>query len=193
MTRHANEPRHRRSAAARALAAALALAWAGAAAALSSDGDQPIHIEADNAEADQARQVSVYKGDVVITQGTLRIAGDTVTVHYDDNYDMIKMITEGRPSTFRQLPDGETQYRTARAKRMEYYANEDLIILIGDAQYGKGETRVTADRIEYDSLNARVKAQTRNASADTQSGDGSGDGRSRVKITLEPGATGPAQ
>lgn len=188
MTRPVNEHRlHRRVRRAGVLCAAL-LASAGAMA-LSSDSEQPIEIEADNAEADQAKQISVYKGDVVIIQGTLRIAGDTVTVHYDQNYDMTKMITEGRPSTFRQLPDGETEFRTARAKRMEYYATEDLIILIGDAQYGTGDTRVTGDRIEYDSLNARVKAQTSHASGDAQSGSGSNDGSSRVRITIEPSAT----
>ena len=103
---------------------------------------------------------------------------------------MTMMVSEGRPSTFRQLPDGGTEYRTARAKRMEYYANKDLIVLIGDAQYGKGDTRVSADRIEYDSLNARVRAETRNASASAAGPDGEDKGKSRVRITLQPGSGG---
>lgn len=167
----------------------LALWWSLAAWSLSSDGDQPINVEADNAEADNAARISIYKGDVVITQGTLRITGDTVTIYYDERFEMTKMITEGRPSTFRQLPDGETEYRTARARRMEYYATEDLIILIDNAQYGTGDTLVKADRIEYDSLNARVKAQTNNSTA-AASGKTAGDGTSRVRITLQPGAGG---
>ena len=153
-----------------------------AATALTTDREKPIEIEADNAEADNARMVTIYKGDVIIIQGSLRIAGDTVTVHFDENFDITKAVTEGRPSTFRQLPDGETEYRTARARRMEYHAKKDLIVLLGDAQYGKGESRLRADRIEYDSLNSRVRAETDKSRGDVSGGDGSGSGRVRIKI-----------
>ena len=44
--------------------------------ALSSDKDQPIEIEADHAKLDDIQRVAVYQGDVVITQGSIRLNGD---------------------------------------------------------------------------------------------------------------------
>ena len=127
---------------------------------LSTDSEQPIDIEADQAEADDLRRVTVYRGDVIITQGTLRITGETVTIHYDQENELTKLVSDGKPAAFRQLPDGETEYRTAHANRLEYYATEDLIFLFGNAQYGKGSTKVNADKIVYDSLRSRMKAET---------------------------------
>ena len=146
--------------------------------ALASDSQQPINVEADNAEANEIERITIYKGDVVITQGTMRITGDTVTVYYDEGGEMTRMITEGRPSTFRQQADGETEFRTARARRMEYLATEDRILLLGDAQYGRGASRVNAERIEYDTLTARARADTGDRT--TTASD------SRVRITITP-------
>ena len=75
----------------------LAVAWVPALA-LSTDRDEPIEIEARSAEADNRKRVTIYRGDVVITQGTLRITGDTVWVHYDDDNTITKAISEGRPA-----------------------------------------------------------------------------------------------
>jgi lipopolysaccharide export system protein LptA len=62
----------------------LALFLSQEALALSTDRDEPINIEADRAEADNAKRITTYYGDVIITQGTLKITGDTVTIEYDD-------------------------------------------------------------------------------------------------------------
>src|SRR5690554_7907613 len=50
------------------------------ASALPSDSEQPIHIQADTAELDDKKGTAIYRGDVVITQGTLKITGHTVTL-----------------------------------------------------------------------------------------------------------------
>ncbi len=155
--------------------------------ALSTDSDQPIHIEADRAEADDEKQVSIYRGDVVIVQGTLRITGDVVTIHYDDERQMSKMVAVGAPARFRQLPDGETEYQQARARRMEYYADDDLIILLGDAESWQGGDRIQAQRIVYDTRHGRVNADSQlppsmQAGTDEQAGAG----KSRVQVTIVP-------
>ncbi len=126
--------------------------------ALSTDRDQPIDIWADKAEADDAKRVTIYRGNVIIVQGSLRIEGDTVWIHYDDNDDLTKLVSEGRQAHFRQLPDGEKDFRTAYANRLEYYKGNDLIVMLGDAKYGQGPDRINAERIVYDSRLARMKA-----------------------------------
>ncbi len=180
--------RHRTN---RVLAFAAGLLLVPAALALSTDREQPIHIEADSAEADDAKGITIYKGDVVITQGSLKITGDHVTIYYDENNDFTEMVTLGNPARFRQLPDGEkdeeANYQRARASRMEYYKQKDTIVLLGNAVYGQGGDRVAADRIDYDSRNSRMKARTLASSGNGDKKASTEDGKkSRVRITIQP-------
>ncbi|NIN39122.1 MAG: lipopolysaccharide transport periplasmic protein LptA [Gammaproteobacteria bacterium] len=150
----------------------------------STDREQPIVIEASTAEADNRKQVTVYRGDVVIEQGTLRITGDTVWIHYDDANTITKAVSVGKPAKFRQLPDDKEHYMTAHADRMEYHADQDLIFLLGNARYGEGQDKITAERIVYDSRRGRVKAEAQ-ADAVDKNGDASSDS-GRVRITIMP-------
>ena len=155
-----------------------------AAAALSTDRDQPINIEADRAEADEKSRVTIYRGDAIITQGTLRITGDTIEIYLNQDDQFVKLVSVGRPASMRQLPDDADEFRTASANRLEYFADRDLIVLFGNALYGQGGDRISADRIEYDSRRGRMKARSAKTKSE-QSGDG-GEEKSRVKITIQP-------
>jgi lipopolysaccharide export system protein LptA len=168
----------------------LALLAAPGARALTTDREQPIEIEADSADADDAKKITIYKGDVVITQGTLRITGEHVTIRYDANGDFSELISLGTPARFRQLPDGkpdaEQNYQRARASRMEYYKDKDTIVLLGNAIYGQGGDQVAADRIDYDSKNSRMKARTVTAGAKKDPAAGTPPQKGRVRITIQP-------
>jgi lipopolysaccharide export system protein LptA len=155
--------------------------------ALATDREQPIVIEAAAAEADNRKRVTVYRGDVVITQGTLRITGDTVWIYYDDANTITKAISVGKPAKFRQLPDGKENYMTADAERMEYLADQDLILLLGNARYGEGKDEITAPRIIYDSRRGRIRAGA-NPDGGQSSGSvtGESDRSDRVRITITP-------
>lgn len=153
--------------------------------ALSTDREKPIVIEAAAAEADNQAQITVYRGDVVITQGTLRITGDTVWIHYNDSNSITKAISVGKPARFRQLADGKTDYMTADADRMEYHADRDLILLLGNARYGEGKDKITAPRIEYDSRHGRVKAGAQSNGGESAA-RAETDKSGRVRITITP-------
>ena len=165
------------------LVAVLLAAGAGHALALPTDSDQPIEIAADRAEHDDARRVTIYRGSVVIDQGTLHITGDTVTILFDRRDDVAKMIVVGVPAHFRQSSDGGTGHRKAWARRMEYFPGQDLIMLLGEARYEKDGSHVRADRLVYDSRNARFKALT-----DTEGEDQGTAGKTpeRVRIEIKP-------
>ncbi|MBS37920.1 MAG: lipopolysaccharide transport periplasmic protein LptA [Thiotrichales bacterium] len=170
------------------------LLTAGNVLALSTDRDKPIEIEADAAEADDSRGVTIYTGDVIIIQGTLQINGDIVTIHFDDNQDITKVIAEGEPAKFRQQTDGETDYQNAHARTLEFHTNDDTIVLLGNAKSWQGNNRIEAEKIVYDTRLGKVKAD----STATLAGDGEGDseqtqGASRVKITIEPKKTTDSQ
>lgn len=146
--------------------------------ALSSDRQQVITVEADLAEADDARRVTVYKGSVVITQGSLRISGDTATVHYNRERDLTALVVVGKPAHFRQQVEGQSDYQQATAQRMEYRADNNLIILLGDARSWQGREQITGDRIVFDTVHNRVQAH---AQATTKA-----SGKPRVRITIVP-------
>ena len=123
---------------------AVTVLFAGQVFALSTDRDQPINIEADQAEADDKSGVTIYKGDVIITQGSMRILGDKVTIHFDDNQDITKVVAIGKPAKFRQQPDGEVEFQNAEARTLEFYTSEDTIVMLGNAHSWQGENRIRA-------------------------------------------------
>lgn len=75
---------------------------------LPEDRDKPIQLEAERGQLDQKTGTSVYEGNVIITQGTLRLNADTATIYTKDgNFQRIE--TVGKPATWRykMAPDKE--------------------------------------------------------------------------------------
>ncbi len=180
MYRHASRPKLRLS-----LLLGLTLTLpAGLLMALSSDREQDMQVEADNAELDGIEGFSIYRGNVIVTQGSMRITGHTLTVHFDDEGDMELAIMNGSPATYRQLPDGAEQYDEARAQKMEYYPLQDSVILIDRAWVKNPDgSTMTGNRIEYDTVLSRVKVRGQAPAAET---DGAGeDAGGRVKIIIK--------
>ena len=128
--------------------------------ALSTDKDQPIEIEADRAELDDINNVTVYYGDVIVVQGSIRMTGDKMTVYHtpDDELDTVIMV--GKPATYRQLPDNSEIYDEAEALIMEYYELKSYVILKEEAVVTQEGLKFSGKRIEYDTLNSRVKAES---------------------------------
>ena len=170
----------------RLVCSALGMLLAAQTAALSSDRDQPLSIEADGAEAGEHERVSFYYGNAVIVQGTLRITGDTIRIYLNADDEFVKLVSLGDPATMRQLPDDSEQYHSAKADRLEYFANYDLIVLLGHATYGQGADRMSAARIVYDSHHGRLKAHSRSGAQISGQEQDEAEEPSRVRITIKP-------
>lgn len=158
--------------------------WSGSAYPLATDKDQPIEIEADAAELDDKKNVTVYTGNVIVVQGSIRMTGDKMTVYYTENNDLESVIMVGDPATYKQLPDDSDVYDEARAKRMEYYSPKNLIVLIDNAEVKQEGLRFSGNLIEYDTENSRIKAKGQAAKTGESDDEVSGDGR--VRITIKP-------
>lgn len=153
---------------------------------LSTDKDQPIEIEADTAELDDEKGVTIYRGNVVTTQGSVRMTGDIMTVYFKDD-ELDTLIMEGKPARYRQLPDGKDVYDEAEALRMEYYELKSLVILINNASFKQEGLSFSGDRIEYDTERSKVKIKgnmKQQAGAKNSNSNTTSDGR--VKIILKP-------
>jgi lipopolysaccharide export system protein LptA len=151
---------------------------------LSTDKEQPIEIEADTAELDDRKGVTVYTGDVIVTQGSIRMTGDRMTVYYTDNKELDVVIMDGQPATYRQLPDDSEIYDEAEALQMEYYGKKNLIILTDKAVVKQEGLRFSGKRIEYDTELSKIKA--RGDTKTDQAGTVNGTGDGRVRITIQP-------
>ncbi len=162
-----------------------ALLFAGGVWALSTDKRQDIEIEADAAELDDLKGIVVYRGNVIVKQGSLRMTGDTMTVTFNEQDDMDTVIMRGNPATYRQLPDGGEIYDQAEALQMEYYARKDYVILIDEALVSQEGLRFSGNRIEYDTVTNKV--QVKGGTETGKSGDAkkSSNKDGRVKIIIE--------
>ncbi len=141
-----------------AVAALLASVIAVNAHALSTDKNKPIEVEADSAQLDDLNNVSVYRGNVVVTQGSIRMTGDIMTVHNTPDNKLDYLVMQGHPATYRELPDNSDVYDTAEADRMEYYELKNYVILTGNSVVTQKGLRFSGERIEYDTARNEVKA-----------------------------------
>lgn len=158
----------------RALALALVLALlAPGALALPGDREQPIRIESDRAQRDGQRGVTVYEGDVELRQGSLHIQADRLTIHTDADNRVQRVEAQGAPARFEQQPEPDKPPVHARAQRIDYHADSDLLELIDNARLEQGEASMAGDRIDYNIASEQLQAE----------GD---DDSPRIEIVLPP-------
>ena len=146
--------------------------------ALSTDRQQPINIEADTASIDNVNGVAIYEGDVIVTQGSIRLTAEKVTLNYSKKQEIEKLIAEGKIARFKQrLDNGEDI--TAQAKLMEYNALKSMLYLKRAAKLQKSRKGVnsytsTAPYITYDTKAGLITANQ------------NGRKKGRIKMTLKP-------
>ena len=130
---------------------------------------EPIDLDADSAEIDNVRGVSIYTGNVVLTRGPRRITGDRMVVHLreDDAGDQAldHVVIEGEPAVYNQQAGPDRRAVEAEAPRMEYYATgPERVILMNGARLSQGRNTFSGERIEYkiaeDVVDARGEPET---------------------------------
>ena len=82
--------------------------------ALDSDRDQPIQIEADIAVRDESAGETRYEGNVILTQGSLRITADRISIKHDSAA-ADKIVAIGQPATLVQQPASDQGSCSLRA------------------------------------------------------------------------------
>jgi lipopolysaccharide export system protein LptA len=147
--------------------------------ALATDSAQDIEIVANTSEIDDRRNVTIFTGQVIVTQGSIRITGDKMTLYYNEQNDIDTLVMEGNPAIYSQLPDASSVRDEARARRMEYQKLKNLIILIEQAQVRQASGSLSGQRIEYDTALSRVRATSEPAGKQTETKPGE-----RVKIII---------
>jgi lipopolysaccharide export system protein LptA len=165
---------------------ALCLLAPAAAWALATDRDQPVEVEADYAEMDDVAGTTVYKGNVVVVQGSIRVTGDVLTVNYTPEREMKEVLVDGKPATFRQRPDGKTEDVEGEGIRVEYFVLQDLVYLKREAKLREAGKRMSGNEIIYDTARSVVTARKAPDAGGPAGPDKTGKPRERVRVILPP-------
>jgi len=143
--------------------------------ALDSDREQPIQIAADVAIRDEIAGETRYEGNVVLTQGSLKITADELTILHSTE-DADRIIATGKPATLVQQPTPDQPPVNASALRIEYVRSEDLVRLLEDARIAQNGSTLSGNQIDYLVSQRTVKA----------AGGADGPGQGRVEVVIPP-------
>lgn len=134
---------------------------------------QPITIESDQAQIDEKKAISVYSGNVVLSQDGIKIHADKITL-VGDAGQLRKLIAVGSPVRFSRLGDKRHSAVEGEAKKIEYFSQRNKVILSDEAKLSQGGNQFSGNRIEYDIDNQTVAATV------------SKTGKQRVQVTIQP-------
>lgn len=141
-----------------------------------SDREKLIDIGANRMVGDDKERTTVWEGDVVITQGTMRITAAKVTAKEDaEKYKFY--VATGSPVTFRQRRDKAEDYVEGWAARAEFDDKSEKLKLFDKARLKTVQGEIMGDVITYD---------TTREVFEVSGGAQSGMPSSRVKATLIP-------
>ena len=112
---------------------------------------------------------------MMVRTGTMVIDADEVFVHLQAGA-LDKVIIIGNPARFQQQTERSRDPVKSSAERIEYFADEQRLLLKNNAVVVQDGNRFTGDRIEYDTRASVVKA---NKTADSDA---------RVRAVIQPKA-----
>lgn len=149
-----------------------------------ADRTKPVNLEADTVTLDDIKKISVYQGNVILSQGTLMLRADRVQVTQNAS-GLDKVSATGRPVAFRQKVEGRDEFIEGFANRIEFDSTNSQLELIGQAQLRRGSDELRGAQISYNATTEFYKVIGQ-PDAKTPSG------RVRAVIRPKPSANQPA-
>lgn len=123
--------------------------------ALTSDQKQPVYLQSDTAVLNHKTGISIYRGNVKLTQGTTIVTGDTLTTYMDENSQITKAIATGQLASYTTLPDNSKLLFVGIAQVINYYPPQGHVEFIGTAKATQGADTFTGPQLNYN-INTQV-------------------------------------
>ncbi|HZP65661.1 MAG TPA: lipopolysaccharide transport periplasmic protein LptA [Rudaea sp.] len=177
------------------------VAYVPAAFALSTDRDQPMDVKANYLRTDQNKNtnpdvsVTFLKGNVEITQGSIKAHGEEATIYQDSgdksakpaaegaansgNSKIKRVLLVGKQAHLQQVHDGDCSLMLADADTIDFHTDTDIADLRGHV------TVVQKDKGEFHGEHMVYNTKT----GEMESGDNSPE--SRVTMRFEPKSQQP--
>lgn len=132
---------------------------------------EAVRISADMVEVDQKTQSSSYSGNVILSQGAMRLTAETVQVNTEDGK-LSVIEARGRPARFQSTSEDGTPVQ-GQADLVTFRARVEVLLLVGDGKLTQGESKIQNDRIEFNLRTGNLKA-------------GGSKAKGRVEVILQP-------
>jgi len=151
-----------------------------------ADRGKPTQIEANRMSADDAKGMTIFEGNVVLTKGTVAVRAERIVVRQDaEGYHLTS--ATGSPVRFKQKQDpkeGEKEGRwmDGEAQRIEIDDRKQTIELFDNARVNRGGDEVAGNYIFVDQ-----RSEFYSVSA------GKGAPQGRVRATIQPKAPDDAK
>ena len=147
-----------------------------------ADKDKPTNIEADRMSSDDARRMSIFEGNVVLTNGTMVVRADRIVVRQDaDGFQFATAY--GKPVRFRQKGDAkggkEGIWTEGEALRIEVDGRNERVELFERARVTRGEDVVNGEYILVDQRTEFFSVSAAKGAVPTSPGG-------RVKAVIQP-------
>ncbi len=143
--------------------------------ALPSDQNQPVSLEADRATYNERTGITTYTGNVLITQGSIRIEADSIVVNLTSNRSIKDATAKGRPARFQQQISSDKGLARGEGQSVLYDAQAGLVTLTGNALLSQDGARFSGNSIRYSITQGDIEAL--------------GNTQNRVKIVIPPNQT----
>lgn len=144
----------------------------GSAQALPSDQSQPVSLEADRATYNERTGITTYTGNVLITQGSIRIEADSIVVNLTRERSIKDAVAKGRPARFQQQISSDKGIARGEGQAITYDAEAGILTLTGNALLTQDGAKFSGNSIRYSITQGDVEAQ--------------GNAQNRVKIVIPP-------
>lgn len=130
---------------------------------LNQDTSQPVQVTADQLAVNNADGTAVFSGNVVVTQGEMKLAAGEVKVTYGTEQNDIESLVASGGVTVTNLGDA------AEAREAVYTIDSGVIVLAGDVLLTQGPSAMAGQKL---TINLK---------------DGTGVMEGRVTTTFQPG------
>ena len=155
-----------------------------------ADRTKPMNAEADSLRYDDARQTSVFTGNVVITKGTMVIRADRVEVRQDNEGFQFGTATStgGKRAFFRQKRDAGDEWIEGEGEQIIYDGKADTVSFSRNANLRRLRGATLTDEtqgalITYDNTSDVFNVSGGVASSGTPGNPGNPSGRVRAVLT----------
>ncbi len=152
-----------------------------------ADRQQVLRMSAKQSGVEGTRDVNskFLEGDVLITQGTMRITAEKATVR-ETNGDVFAELhgTPVNQITFRQKREGTDDYIEASADRAEYDDKTGTLRLFSRVRFKSGNDQADSEYMQYNSTTEKMEFRNQIPGAKPKAGAESG----RVTFEVQPRA-----
>ena len=144
-----------------------------------ADKDKPTQIDANRMTSDDARRISIFEGNVVLTKGTILVRADRITVRQDPEGFQISTASGG-PARFRQKRDGKDEWIDGEALLIEIDDKKERVELREKARIVRDKDEVRGDIISVDTRSEFFSVSGGNSAVTGANPEG------RVRAVIQP-------